>query len=580
MCGIFGVVGRRLPTDEDFLSSLKTIQHRGPDNLSMRRIENELIFGHARLSIIDLSNASNQPFVTDRSHLVYNGEIYNYREVREELRKLGCVFTTSGDTEVVVRAFEQWGDACFQKLHGMFAIALYDLQSKTLHLARDRFGIKPLYVRANDGNVAFASEAKPLLRLGRRAIDAAVLQEIILWGFHLSQNSFYEGIWQVAPGEIVSFADGEVRRRRWAADTPQSKRWWKEFGIEKTLERSVEDHMVADVPVAVALSGGLDSSVIAALAAKQRTNLVAFTTTFSDHDDDEVVYARMVAKHCGIDHHVVRLPSGDLEQMLRTIVEHMEEPIANPNVFPTFGLSKVIRDAGFKVILMGEGSDEIFAGYPWHRAAQEAGADVRSMYEHYRRRRTQSKAGGYLQKPSADALANRENEFVETFRRQTVGTPLDTMLAFERAYQMQFSQLLRVDKMMMAHGVEARVPYLYASVLDAANRIPDNRKVNISPKHRGRSDKIALARVAGRLLPAKVADRPKFGKGGTVNLWETPLMADMDSVAKKMLTSSDYRHARLYLSEWIDWETVKGTPAKQMFTLISMIMATDLHIVQ
>ena len=144
---------------------------------------------------------------------------------------------------------------------------------------------------------------------------------------------------------------------------------------------------------------------------------------------------------------------------------------------------------------------------------------------------------------------------------------------------MQFAQLLRVDKMMMAHSVEARVPYLYSSVLQAANRLPDKRKIDISPKNRGRLDKIALADLARKLLPAQVADRPKFGKGGTVNLWETPLMTNLDAVADKMLTSDEYRISREYLSEWINWNAVKGTSAKHLFTLISLITATDIHVV-
>ncbi|MFW8603075.1 asparagine synthase (glutamine-hydrolyzing) [Rhizobium beringeri] len=579
MCGIFGIVGRNLPSDEAFLSSLRTIKHRGPDDFSAFRIDRELIFGHARLAIIDLSEASNQPFLTDCTVLAYNGEVYNYREVRAALQKLGHSFSTSGDTEVVARAFEQWGDACFEKLHGMFAIAIYDKKTKTLSLARDRFGIKPLYVREQGDTVSFASETKPLLRLGPRAINPDVLQEITLWGFPLSQNSFFADLSQVAPGEVISFSGGSVHRRFWAQDTAETKRWWNEFGLRKVLDQSVSDHLVADVPVAIALSGGLDSSIVAALAARQRGDLVAFTTTFSDRDDDEVEYARIVAKHCGIEHRVIRLPAGDFEQTLRSILHHVEEPLANPNVFPTFGLSKVIRDNGFKVILMGEGSDEIFAGYPWHRAAQEDNASTRSMYEHYRRRRAQPGAVAYLRAPVAKALAAREGEFLSVFEKRALGTKLDTMLSFERAYQMQFAQLLRVDKTMMAHSVEARVPYLYSSVLQAANRLPDKRKIDISPKNRGRLDKIALADLARKLLPAQVADRPKFGKGGTVNLWETPLMTNLDAVADKMLTSDEYRISREYLSEWINWNAVKGTSAKHLFTLISLITATDIHVV-
>lgn len=581
MCGILGCVGASLPDSRLFAKALDLIAHRGPDGSGVVAFPGGL-FGHRRLSIIDLSDASSQPFETDRVVLTFNGEIFNYRRLRADLERRGVVFRSSGDTEVIARAYETWGIDAFGVLEGMFALALHDRETGETHLARDLFGIKPLYFAISSGRTTFSSEVKPLLALGgARRINNSVLEEICVWGFPLSQNSFFDGVQQVPPATVMTMRGAEKIRAVKMPAKPRSNDKRGEGRLEAVMRESIADHMIADVPVAIALSGGLDSSIVAALAHDINPDVVTFTTTFSDQEDDEVRAAREVARHCGLRNEVVKLEVKDLEEHLYKVTYHLEEPIANPNVFPTFGLSNVIRNAGFKVVLMGEGSDELFAGYPWHHAALEWFARDKSMYRAYLKKRGQSEFRKYLEPKTAARIDARSREFEGAFISAAAGhSPrLERLLAFEMAYQLQFSQLLRVDKMMMAHSVEARVPFLYRNVLLVARSLPTKRKIKTLGRGEiSRDNKIALSDMAARLLPASIASRPKFGPGGTVNLWNTPMMADFDRARISILSSSQYKAARDLLSEWIDWGQASDLSKKQMFSLCQLVMTCHVHI--
>lgn len=581
MCGIFGCVGSSLPDPQSFTRALNLIVHRGPDGSGVASFPGGM-FGHRRLSIIDLSEASSQPFETDAVFLTFNGEIYNYRRLRSELEGLGVVFRSYGDTEVIARVYETWGITGFGRLEGMFAFALHDRQTGETHLVRDIFGIKPLYFASSGSHTIFASEVKPLLALrGVPQLNSRVLEEICVWGFPLSQNCFFDGIEQAPPASVLTLRGAEKVRVTALPAMPRPEDKRGERSLEAVLRDSIADHMIADVPVAMALSGGLDSSVVAALARDLNPDLVTFTTTFSDEEDDEVRAAREVAKHCGLRNEVIKLEVKNLEERLHDIMYHLEDPIANPNIFPTYGLSQVIKNAGFKVVLMGEGSDEIFAGYPWHHAALEWFANDKSMYRGYLKRRGQGEFKKYLFAKAAESVDARSHEFQKTFVEAAgkVSSRLERLLAFERAYQLQFSQLLRVDKMMMSHSVEARVPFLYRNILVLARSLPTRRKIKtLRWGDTSRDNKIALSEVARRVLPASIADRPKFGPGGTVNLWATPMMQDFDRASASILTSSQYKAARELLSEWIDWTQVSGLSKKQMFTLCQFVMTCHVHV--
>lgn len=570
MCGLFGVVGAILPGDNAFARALDTISHRGPDACAVTRTAN-VVLGHQRLTIIDLSDASNQPYKGAHSTLAYNGEVYNFRELRSALNEKGVTFGTTGDTEVVSKAYETWGVAAFSRLQGMYALAIHDHRTGEVHLARDPFGIKPLYYRRRGDGYAFASEIKPLLALDGAGVSEDAFLDICVWGFPISYQSFFEGIHQLPAGSVGTIAGGEMTiagdlRSNFYGAIPAPD-------LRDVLVEAVRHHMISDAPVAVALSGGLDSSIVAALAGAATE---AFTTTFTDSDDWEVEHAKAVARRSGFPHRVLKIEVGDFEGLLADVMRHLEEPLTNPNVFPSFCFSRALRDEGYKVVLMGEGADELFGGYPWHIATEDLAADPAPLYDYYRRRRGQAQYRNYLTSDALGRMAARDKASLLAFGQEVRGSKLSTMLSWDQAWQLQFSQLSRVDRMMMAHSVEARVPFLYAPVALAANALPDDQKVK---KGAARDNKIALAAAAGELLPESVVMRPKFGVGGTVNLWETPLFADLMPVMERIRTSSDYRDARDVLSPWVDWSKVDASVGvKQALNFAMLVMSVQLHV--
>lgn len=595
MCGLAGLAqsSERFPSRERFAKAVASLRHRGPDSQGLFWAPQDgVALGHVRLSIIDPAARSDQPFHTERCALAFNGEIYNFRWLRAELEATGVAFQTAGDTEVIAQGYAIWGLDVFRRLEGMFAIALFDKQTGELHLARDMFGIKPLYLSALSDGFIFASEIKAIRAMRGLTMDFDTLIDTAIWGYPLSMASAYAGVSQIAPGSVVSLkpmADG------WTAASSPSKSTMSFYegsskgsapSLRGALEASVRDHLIADVPVAVALSGGLDSSIVAALAARETSDLTAVTATYADHDDAEVAHARLLCRRYGLRHEVLRLRTDDLESRLRSICHHLEEPIANINALLSYDLSRGVRDTGFKVILMGEGSDELFAGYPWHRFARQSDLrdDPGKLFDAYLRRRGSGRYRTYIQ-PQALAVAERRAaaqraEFITEFDVQT-SAPLDRFLRFDQIYQMQFSQLQRVDRMFMAHGVEARVPFLYDGVLEASAALGGDEKIWLEGERiRDRSEKIALAEAARDLLPAEILERHKFGAGGTLNLWDTPLMLELPALFEACATADRFRDARAVTSRWIDWDLAGSgvTDPKSQFHLVLVQLCADLFV--
>lgn len=597
MCGLFGIVspGNRMPRRDAFERSLGQLRHRGPDSSGVFwEPDYGVAFGHTRLSIIDLSPLSNQPYETRTSILVFNGEIYNYQTLRQELLAKGIEFTSNGDTEVVARGYEAWGVSVFRRLQGMFAIAILDKRSGDIHLARDLFGIKPLYLRNDeDGRMLFASEIKPLEEYGRLKLNPDTLFDLCTWGFPLSLNSTYAGVRQLAPGAVatisrciegiaISIDDAKPLRGLYRQLPSASAKQ----DLPSALTASVRDHLIADVPVAVALSGGLDSSIVAALAARERANLTAFTLTLSDESDPEVQHARIVCGRWKLRHEIVTLEVRNLEALIAQVAFYLEEPVANINVLISYALGAVVHVNGFKAVLMGEGGDELFAGYPWYALCRdpELSASPTRLFTAYRKRRMQSGFNQYLR---ADALASMEQRlnvqssiFAEHYDA-TESSCLNRFLHFDQTFQLQFSQLLRVDRMTMAHGVEARVPFLYEPLASVSACLHDREKIKLHWYQRfGRDEKIALAKAAFDVLPKQVSSRPKFGSSGTVNLWKTALVAGLDTVFQRILTADCYRQPREVLAEYIDWTALKENriTAKEKFFLSMLVMCVGIHV--
>jgi asparagine synthase (glutamine-hydrolysing) len=539
--------------------------------------------GHRRLSVIDPTEASAQPFETGRTVIVFNGEIYNFRALRQELQAEGWTFRSTGDTEVIAVGYEAWGRKMFERLQGMFALAVYDKRDGTMILARDRFGIKPLYIRSDmNGVVAFASEIKALSFVGGFGIHVRSLVDLMSWGHPIGHDTLFTGVKQLPPGALLELRPDrggiqQIETSPLPVEAVPKLRDCDARMLRKALAASVHDHLVSDVPVALALSGGLDSSVVAALAAEESERLIAFTFASGLTVDPEVDYARMVCQRIGVEHRVLQVHPPQLTELLDRIALHLEVPVANVNIIPTYLMYAAIRSEGFKVILIGEGSDEIFAGYPWHRLAYDrtVTSSPAHMFSAFFDRCGLKRSAECLQDKCRSVLADRRMEWEEEFTDvvfQTGTASLAGLLQYDQTHQLQFTQLQRIDRMAMAHGVEARVPFLYDPVLEAANRLPDHLRLKRWWTMFGRQEKIALAESARDLLPRHVLQRPKFGKGGTVNLWKTPLTAGINDVFLQSLQSARFKESREALSEWIDWKRLQDTRLGNREKLLALLL--------
>ncbi len=585
MCGLFGFFGapKRMPSQDEARRSLGSVDHRGPDARGMYRSEEYgLVLGHTRLSIVDPLERSDQPFEQRHVVLAYNGEIYNFRQLRNELLAAGVELKTNGDTEVIAAGYCLWGTKIFDRLRGMFALALFDRRQQSLHLARDEFGIKPLVFLEQEGDLLFASELKALARQANLAVNPGVLCDLLTWGFQMEDASFYEGVCHLAPGSVLTvnkLGDGSLKqtlRRLWRPQDVYSQECspLKDGELRDVVDRSVRAHLVADVPVGIALSGGLDSSIVASSIARYKPGAQAYTFTFSEGEDVEVEHAALLCRKLGLRHHIMRLNHEVPNDWLSSVAWHIEEPIANINALPTFALSRFIREQGCKVVLVGEGSDEVFGGYPWYAFALDADHDAGAVFDAYRKRRAQLPALRLLKESSRRIAVDRTRDqraaFVSSVERAI--SPLHGFMSFDLATQLQYSQLLRVDRMYMAHAVEARVPFLFRPVAEASAALPCEGLVGKLPPA-GRSEKIALAKAFANDLPSEILNRPKFGSRGTFNLWQTAIASHIESELERIRASQERRLAREVLADYLDWTaiTTAALSSKTRFALALMV---------
>jgi asparagine synthase (glutamine-hydrolysing) len=356
------------------------IGHRGPDASGLQDMSphTSLQLAHRRLSIIDLSTASDQPFVKAGLHLSYNGELYNYRDLRAILRTKGVQFVTESDTEVVLECWREWGPDALSRFRGMFAFAIYDERTGALTLARDPLGIKPMYVMPRGSGIVFASELKALVAAvgPELTIDPGALVASTMFYFLPEEQCAIKGVAKLPPGSWAEWrADGTTRAGRYwePAQEAHAAASGPPADLAAVLEESVAAHLVADVPVASFLSGGLDSSLITAMAASRDPSIEAYTITFRPEDQrleampDDAVYARKMAAHLGIRLHEIEI-SPDVVDMLPRVVDVLDEPIGDPAAINTILMCQAARDAGVKVLLSGMGADELFGGYRKHLA--------------------------------------------------------------------------------------------------------------------------------------------------------------------------------------------------------------------
>ena len=516
MCGIAGVVhtdGRAV--DPSALSRMaEALAHRGPDGRGTWT-NGSVGLAHTRLAIIEL-HGGHQPMTASGSGcvLIFNGEIYNYKTLRQTLAAEGAPFVGHSDTEVVLRAYERWGDAAVDRLHGMFAFAIWNPQTRQLFAARDRIGIKPFYYRWLDGTLTFASELKAILvsdPTASRALDVRSFDRYLRLQYVPGPQTMVEGIRQLPPGHTLTLSvDAEHldERRYWQAHAvPGAHATVAQF--HERIGEAVRSHLVADVPVGALLSGGVDSSLIVAHMVRAASAPVhTFAVGFEDDSLDERAAARRVAAHLGTVHHEQVVTASDAADTLPRIVAAMDEPLADYAALPTYLIARFAAQH-VKVVLTGEGADELFAGYRRYRRDRLLApvARLRPAYQpsHVFSRRETSRLIG--RDPSA---LDRES----AVGRRAPGT-LNRLLLRDIEGWLPDNLLVKVDRMTMLCSLEARVPYLDHRFVEWALGIPAPHKL---PLLRG-GDKLLLRQAAATMVPEEIAGRKKQGFKPPIDAW-------------------------------------------------------------
>ena len=482
------------------------IRHRGPDDLGFFRDSTKGIsLAHLRLSIIDLSSASHQPMLEPSAEtaLVYNGELYNFRLLRNELQSLGHGFVSQGDTEVVLKSYLQWGVECFSRFAGMFAIALWDGRTQTLHLARDPMGMKPLYYTRHHGGLAFASEIKAFAELPGFKVQPSHLGllQYLEFGYVFDQNrTILEGVNKLAPGHRMEVRVGEAETitEYFLAPAPDAgdRRDEKERvdELRDVLTQVASEHLIADVPVGLLLSGGLDSSVIAALAAKQGP-LLTISMGFADSIIDERPQAKQVSDFIGSQHLEILISPEQVMAEVETGAWVFDDLFADWGTMTTRLMYRRCREHGVKVVLVGEGADELFGGYDIFNVPESLNTWQRfRLYQRYAGRRHGKLFGDF---------SGIMSEYLEAGN----GDAFHAVRLFESRRQMPNQYVMKVDKASMAESIEARAPYLDRRVAELAYRTPREWLL------RNGENKYLLRAMARRekLLPDNISQRAKFG---------------------------------------------------------------------
>ncbi|HTH17236.1 MAG TPA: asparagine synthase (glutamine-hydrolyzing) [Magnetospirillum sp.] len=563
MCGIAGWIDREsAPIGPGTIDGMTAaIAHRGPDGSG--RWDGvggggkwRLSLGHRRLAIIDLEGGV-QPMVAPggRAVLVFNGEIYNFQELRAELAAGGYEFSTHSDTEVLLAAYLAWGTECVSRLRGMFAFALWDAARERLFLARDRFGKKPLYLwQDGEGALVFGSEVKALLAHPRvpAVLDRASVAEYLAWRYVPGPHTLFAGIRKLPPASWAMWEHGYLTEASYWSPPDAGDRPTKVIPADpvaeftELLDECVRIRMVSDVPFGAFLSGGLDSSAVVALMSRHSQLPVnTFSVGYAEANYSELKYARMVADQFRTNHHELVIAADDVIADLPRLTVFRDAPVAEPADVPIHRLSKAARET-VKMVLTGEGSDELLGGYPKHRAEPLVAFYHRSvpsaLHRHLieplvgalpygaRRAKTVAKALG-LRDPRQRlpawfaALSPEEAAKLlalevpqrpldpRPFRVAKRQTPLRRVLAFDQASWLPDNLLERGDRMTMAASIEARMPFMDHVLAASLSRLPDNYRV------RGLTGKWLLRQAMEPMLPKAVLHRPKVGFRVPVNLW-------------------------------------------------------------
>jgi len=558
VCAIAGFLG----SDEDVVREmLETLRHRGPDDSGVYA-DGTVTLGHARLSILDLSDAGHQPMRYENLVVVFNGEIYNFKEIRDEL-KGEYDFVSGSDTEVLLKAWHKWGPESVDRFVGMFAFAVYDKAAGTLTLVRDRIGVKPLYYHFDGESFAFASEVRAL-KVWKEdlGIESEALCEYFRYGYISSDLSVYEDVKKVPPGHLLTF---DIQHstfniaQYWSIlpffEKPKFRKSEKELvdELEALLIESFRYRMVADVPVGVFLSGGIDSSVVAAILQKHYGNIHTFTIGFKEARYNEADWAKKVAAHLGTSHTEKYLSASEAGEVLRQFTEIYDEPFGDSSGIPTTLVSGIAKEEGMKVVLSADGGDEVFCGYERYWLADGIGKKLLRFPKPLRKI-----AARMMERVGADAvsrlikarnIAHKYNQFSEMLKsddslelyekilhnandRQMrelfengvfdapkaldpgpIEPPMQKMMLWDYHRYLPDDILVKVDRATMYHSIEGREPLLDHRIAEFMAQVP------FEYKYRDGTSKYLLRKVLERYLPDELIDRPKMGFGIPMFEW-------------------------------------------------------------
>ncbi|MGE0126883.1 MAG: asparagine synthase (glutamine-hydrolyzing) [Blastocatellales bacterium] len=597
MCGIAGTIGSTaslagVAACEMIGRMCDVIEHRGPDDWGFR-VENfgdsHLAIGMRRLSIIDVASG-HQPICNEDGSvwIVFNGEIYNYRELREDLIARGHRFVTRTDTETIVHLYEEEGERCVERLRGMFGFAIWDSRSKSLLLARDRVGKKPVHYAQSNGAFVFGSEIKSLLRHPaiKREVNLEAISDFLTFGYVPDPQTAFKGIYKLPPGHTLSFKDGQIRTRRYwnfsydGESSSEPRLTENEYvgRLRQLLAESVRVRLESEVPLGAFLSGGIDSSTVVALMARQMNQPVkTFSIGFGEADFDELKHARVTARLLETDHHEF-VVTPDVCRLAEEVIWHHDEPFADVSSLPTYIVSKMAREH-VTVVLSGDGGDEVFGGYQRYLIEREREKFelIPSFIRHqvFLRLSRALPRGAYGKRYLSinsrdagpryvDALSYFDEEtkrslfsksllaelngytsakpFEEIFEEPVSRARLDRLMYLDSKTYLPGDILVKVDRMSMAHSIETRAPLLDHRLIEFAQIIPASLKLRRTT--RGWETKYILKQAVEGLIPNEIIHRPKQGFDVPIKHW---LKRELGEMCHDLLTSSSARQ-RGYLN--------------------------------
>ena len=548
MCGICGFISKRKISVEKLVEMNNTMYHRGPNDsgeIIMQREGYSVGLAHRRLSILDLSVAGHQPMNSkdDMVSIVFNGEIYNFNELKKEITDYHFVSTC--DTEVIIAAYLKWGIKAIEKFNGMFAIGIYDKKVDKLFLCRDRIGKKPLYYWCDGDNIVFASELKPIMKspgfipvLNKKVIGKFMFQQYIL-----APQTIFENVYKVCPGEIVSFSKGSIEKTKYwgvkgttcSISYPDAKLELKEMLVESCRKR-----MISDVPVGVFLSGGIDSSLISAIARSLDGNIKTFSIGFNDEKYNEAQYAKEISKHLGTVHKELYLDESSLFDFLKDLSYYYDEPLADNSQISTMAVSKLAKE-DVTVVLSGDGGDELFCGY-------DSYVDIINNKKNIKLAMAMKNFLDFTGIKNSNLirsmLPNNLNGFVDTYRKELGNqfwlgyyeSLLRDLLIEETYSDLNFNEisftkndvfnkmlndqltyipddiLCKVDRASMKYSQEVRCPLLDYKIVEFANSLPFEYKYNGTKKR-------ILKDIVYEYIPKELLDRPKMGFAIPTEKW-------------------------------------------------------------